>query len=361
MAISADRRICYPVRGTSGDVVLSTGIVGAALRRTVVAMGFLVASAAAAQSPGVHVVRTQSPAQVSLDGNGRWQPLAQADRVADGSEVRSSAGGRIALQLTQTGHLILGGDAWLRLHSSEIPDPPARMGLARLLLKQGALRVDARRRESFPPADVRINVGPLQMRIFGAEAWVESTAAGQEVCLLSGAVEIMTPASNQRLDEPGECLRYGSHGARRLSPGEAGPLPTRLLRTAFADDVAARLAASQAGPPAPPVPGMSRGDAPPATAPPPPPSPPEQAPAPSPLGLWTLVLASMPNEVAAERAAERLARRGLQVQIEPTQQGARTLYRLTYGAYPNRDATRQDLEQLRRLPGLEQAWALRRK
>ena len=60
---------------------------GMDLARPYVLAMLLLGGPALAQAPGLNAVRVQGSSELSLDGNGRWLPLAQADRVGDGSEV----------------------------------------------------------------------------------------------------------------------------------------------------------------------------------------------------------------------------------------------------------------------------------
>src|SRR3546814_2116570 len=85
----------------------------------------------------------------------------------------------------------------------------------------------ARKTDQDAPADIHIKLRYLQARFYGTDAWVERSAAGDEICLITGAAEIDTPGAHQRLDAPGECLRWTAAGAQRLSASEAGTLLPR--------------------------------------------------------------------------------------------------------------------------------------
>ncbi len=306
--------------------------VGAAL----IALG----APALAQGPGLQAARVVGTVERERDSS--WASLDVAARIYDGERIRTGESGRAELLLAGTHPLQLGSSALALLFSSELANPPSRMGLARLVLERGALYVDAGGPGSRAPADLRINLGQLRMRIFGAEAWMETTPAGEEVCLLRGAIEIQTPNGAERLDQPGSCLRWGSVGVQRLAPDSVGPLDARLAMTALASQPAA-LATVPAEPP-------DGSPTPPVTAEPPV--------ATGSARSWRLVLASLPTQAAATQEAERLLAQGIDVVVEPGEVRGRTTYRLTFGDYSSRAEAQQALRHERELAGFPRAWPL---
>lgn len=272
-------------------------------------------------------------------------PLRPDDRVVTGPQ------GRVALQLYGGGALRLGGDSSLRLHSIE-PPGPGNGGVAKLVLERGALRLDARGRSSQLPQDYRLNAGRLRLRVFGGEAWAEVTARGENVCLLSGAVEIVTDTGGERLDEPGRCLLFGA-GGRLPVQGDGGEaLARKLLRTAFADDMNARALAEQTPPPAAEV-------LPPADSPPPAPA---TGPAPATAAAgprWTLVLASFPDPATAENAVRSWLNLGETPQVRRSDTPSGVRFRVTVGEYPDLPQARAGLAELRgRQLNAAEAWVM---
>ncbi len=320
--------------------------------RTGLGMLLLAISAGAlAQGPGLETVRVIAPAERERER--AWEPLTEAARIFDGERVRIGSGGRAELQVSRSGRILLGSDTQLRLHSSDHPDPPARLGLARVVLEQGAMHVDASGRGGMPPSDLRLNVGELRLRAFGAEVWAEVTPAGEEICLLQGAVEILTPAHTERLDRAGECLRWGSVGAQRLRAEIVGPMSSRLARVAIGTQPQPIAAAALFQPAPPPVaagPAAPGPDAPVYF---------EQAPVAA-RDEWCLVLASLPTEVAAQQEAGRLYARGLDVRVEPGDSRGRQVYRLTYGSFESRTAALRALRSESALATFAKAWPLQR-
>src|SRR3546814_2462392 len=102
------------------------------------------------------------------------------------------------MRLAGGGSLLLGPNVALQIDSTKPPEPPARATLANLILNSGALHVDARKTDQDAPADIHIKLRYLQARFYGTDAWVERSAAGDEICLITGAAEIDTPGAQDR-------------------------------------------------------------------------------------------------------------------------------------------------------------------
>lgn len=272
-------------------------------------------------------------------------PVTENDRIVTGPQ------GRVAMQLYGGGMLRLGGDSTLRLHSVDPPEP-GNSGIARLVLERGTLRLDARGRAGQPPPDYRLNLGRLRVRVFGGEAWVELGPRGENVCLLSGAVEIVGDSGNERLDEPGNCLLFGL-GGRLPVQGDGGEaLARKLLRTAFADDLNARVLAEQT--PAPLLEVLPPAEAAAPTEPPPVPA------AAAPAGpRWTLVLASFPDPAMAENAVRSWLHLGETPRVRRSDTPSGVRFRLTVGDYPELGQARAALAELRgRQADAAEAWVM---
>lgn len=273
-------------------------------------------------------------------------PVTENDRIVTGPQ------GRVAMQLYGGGMLRLGGDSTLRLHSVDPPEP-GNSGVARLVLERGTLRLDARGRAGQPPPDYRLNLGRLRVRVFGGEAWTELGPRGENVCLLSGAVEIVGDSGNERLDEPGSCLLFGL-GGRLPVQGDGGEaLARKLLRTAFADDINARVLAEQTPAPVlevlPPLETAG-------TAIEPPPAPAATAPAGQ---RWTLVLASFPDPASAENAVRGWLHLGETPRVRRSDTPSGVRFRLTVGDYPELGLARAALAELRsRQASAAEAWVM---
>lgn len=327
------------------------------IRAAALAAAFL-ATPAAAQYAALEVVRVSG--DVEREHGAQRSGVQVPDSIEAGDRIRTGADARAALQMAPTGLLTLGADGEMLLHSVEGVDPSARAGLARVVVERGTLRIDARPKQQLPPADLRVNVGALRLRVFGAEAWIARSTGGDEVCLLSGAVELQTPGGPLRLDQPGSCLRASQSGFQFLDPGSVGALAPRLAHTAFPGDPAvarpaarapveaaasAEPAATAEGPVADhsgPAPDSGEMRVPPAT---------------EATGAWTIVLASLPEAHRAEQEAARLRASGIDVRIVEAQRadGAVT-YRVVSGLYATKVDAAGDIRTLRARRGLKSAW-----
>ncbi|MDD3761714.1 MAG: SPOR domain-containing protein [Nevskiales bacterium] len=331
------------------------------------ALALLLAAAPPARSeppPGPYAA--MDVARIHLDArrerNGISMPLKIADAVESGDVLRTGINARVGLQMSAVGLLTLGGDTALRVHQIKPISPPARMNLALLVLDAGAIRVDTRPKAELPPADVRLNVGPLKLRIFGAHVWAERGTLADEVCLIGGAVELQTPSGPQRLDQPGSCLQWMDGEVRRLEPRQAGSLAPRLARTAFLSATPSTLPPAghapgpQAATPAPqqaapttaagkPRPKQDRTNQ----------ARQDQAAAGAPV--WTVVLASLPERARAETEAARLRQLELDTEVVamPLASG-KIVYRVIAGRYATKQQASNERDRIRGLRGLGAAW-----
>ncbi len=358
---------------------------------------------ALAQQSVLNVVRISG--ETDLIRTDRAASLRPSDTLQAGDEVRTGPDGHIGLTLPAVGQITLGRDSRLGLHSIEAVDPPARMNLARLVVHSGSVQLDSRGGRDLPPADIRLNVGTLRIRIFGAAAWIARGENGDEVCLLGGAIEMQGPSGPQRLDDLGSCARATASGIAVLDPQAAGSLSTRLALTAFPGDpaissidtVAAakkapeprraaepvddRLAFGYAAPPElqarqeaatakPARKATEPAASPPAvsTASATPDSTPRFVPytasatvsADGELRMtpaaWTIVLASVPDQARADQEAARLRKTGLSTQVIQSSSGGSKTWRVVSGTYPNKQNAQTDLREVRKRKGLGKAW-----
>ncbi|WP_166257588.1 SPOR domain-containing protein [Solimonas terrae] len=322
------------------------------------AIGLLLLLSATAQAADLEVTRIENGVSVR-HADGSSAALGSRDPLAVGDTLSTEAQAHVSLRLAGSGSLLLGERGRLQLDGSEPPDPPGRATLARLTLLSGALHVDARKSEQGAPADVRLTLGALRARLYGAEAWAEHSLAGDELCLVSGAAEIDTPGPHQRLDSPGECLRWTTAGAQRLSAAEAGTLLPRLAATNFSDDYATRYAAQQALKDGNVRPTLADSvvAAPAGEREAPPNAIGEAAPAPQPAAPaeWRIVLGSFADRASAARSVAQWQKRKLSADIAPARHQGRNDFEVRCGHYANREQAEQALARLRTHPGYEHA------
>ena len=290
--------------------------------------------------------------------NGATREIPVPEPIGAGERVHTATGAHAGLQLGAAGLVTLGPDTTLRIHSLFPPAPPGRMGMAKLVLEEGSANIDTRPQDNLPPSDVRLNVGDLKLRLFGAAIWASHAEAEDEICLLHGAVEVLTRESAQRLDEPGSCLQQGSAGMRVLSAREAGSLASRIAGTAFPDPYARTAAVAKAAATPAPAPTQEPLLQPAAS------QPQAQAPAQAQTqaqtqtsGNWAIVLASVSNRARAEQEAERLRGSGLDARVVSATRGdGAATWRIVSGAYASKPEAESALPGVRAHRGFESAW-----
>lgn len=368
------------------------------MRRMAAGLWLLAGMADAAWAAELSVQRSEGTVQ-AYDAQGAVLPLAERSVIAGRTLLRSGTDGRLGLVVNGGGHLVLGGDSELQVQDTQPGEPPARSALLRLQLKTGVLHVDARKLEQAAPADVQLLLPFLSMRILGGDAWIQSGPDGDEVCALSGAVEVQTPSGHDRLDRPQECLRWYEGGGEHLGPGRRRGLAIDFLRSSFSDDREAQYAAQQAlqrgrnvagaapaaaaipatAPPAaatrvaPAAAPSAAAAAAPAAASPARPEPPPAAATPAVAAAavaatrpetaasaehWRLVLASFADRANAQQAQQRWNARGLKVELSEAPGVGHVYYRALAGDYARKADAEAALAALKRKPEFKNAWIL---
>lgn len=342
-------------------------------------MGLLLLASAGAQAADLEVTRVEASVSV-LHADGSRGSLSSRDGLSAGDTVSTAPDAHVSMRLAGGGSLLLGSNVSLQITSTKPPEPPGRATLAELSLGNGALHVDARKTDQGAPADIRLQLRYLHARFYGTEAWAERSQAGDEICLIAGAAEIDTPGAHQRLDNPGECLRWTNAGPQRLSAAQAGTLLPRLAATNFSDDYATRYAANKAAQDGASQPTLAQSASrsaammdnagstisvvegrpiaagtPPAphSAPLRPHTPPGNA-APE----WRIALGVFSHRANADRSVAQWRERKLHADIEVISLKGRLAYRLLCGHYANREQAEAALVRLRARPGYSEARAL---
>lgn len=275
-------------------------------------------------APPFNVARAQAAASPAPD-----LPLLSGD------QARTGAGGRGSLRFGVT-MMTLGPDGALSVGAIEQPAGGLN-GRLDLQLQRGALRIDGTG-ERRVPQDVRLTLPDLRLRVFGADVWVEASAAARSVCLLSGAVEIAVVSGNERLDQPGDCLIVDAAGAHRQQPDDA----TMNQRLALTDYAAVRVAAAAAAVAA--APRQEPAKIAPVTA--------------ATASGWTLVAAALGDAESAELEAKGLVEQGLPgvVRIHDLPDGRR-VYRVAIGSFATREQADRYGAEVKARYGMTQIWA----
>ncbi|MGQ0529264.1 MAG: FecR domain-containing protein [Panacagrimonas sp.] len=131
--------------------------------------------------------------------DGARAPLTQGRALQAGTELQTAADARAQLSFAGKPTLDLGANSSLLLHSGDA-------SVLRLRLLQGALHVDAQPGAA-AARDIRLNIADLRLRVMNAQAWVQQTESGGQVCLISGRISVQFPTRADELDIPGQCLR----------------------------------------------------------------------------------------------------------------------------------------------------------
>lgn len=253
-------------------------------------------------------------------------PLLPGNPVLNGDIVTLTPNSRAALQLAGAGLITLARSAELQVFDSRAGTP----ALGRFKLLSGTARIDSRVGSGRVPLDVRLNVGSLKSRIYGAEALGANDAAGETLCLLAGAIEVQTSgAPDRRLDSPGNCLRRAPDGqVRELRLSEDQPMRLALSASEFAGPEPASASSHPAPTPiiAPVAkPAAVSTAAPVATAK---------------AGGWTVVVLSLAKREAVESRSQALLDQGLPAATRQAEVKGQIMYRSTVGNFQSAEEAR---------------------
>ncbi|TAJ52765.1 MAG: SPOR domain-containing protein [Nevskiaceae bacterium] len=304
--------------------------------RALIALSMLLVSATAVASE-LRVLRVDGGAR-SVRAEAA-APLLPGNLVLNGDTVTLTPNSRAALQLAGAGLITLARSAELQVFDSRAGTP----ALGRFKLLSGTARIDSRVGSGRVPLDVRLNVGSLKSRIYGAEALGANDAAGETLCLLAGAIEIQTSgAPDRRLDSPGSCLRRAPDGqVRELRLSEDQPMRLALSSSEFAGP---ELASSNSHPSPTPIiaPVSKPGVAPTAnnSLTPVASLPVAAAPATAKAGSWTVVVLSLAKREAVESRSQALLDQGLPAATRQIEVKGQIMYRSTVGSFQSAEEAR---------------------
>lgn len=152
--------------------------------RTLLAAALLVSSQAFGQ-PAAVVEGVQMPAWV--ERSGRSSPVAPGMALQAGDQLRTGAGSRLLLKLSEGSLVKLGENGTLRI--AELT-PSQEVFRAAMRVLEGAFRfttdLTARQRRR----DVNISVATVTAGIRGTDLWGRSRDERQIVCLIEGRIEV---------------------------------------------------------------------------------------------------------------------------------------------------------------------------
>ena len=152
----------------------------------VLAAGLALGARVSPAAPAAVVEGVQMPAWVERDA--KRLPLAPGMELKGGDELRTGAGARIYVKLSEGSLVQLGENASLRLQDLA----PQRDGLfkAAMNVLEGAFRftTDALKKER--RREVNITIRTVTAGIRGTDLWGKSTEERQIVCLIEGKIEV---------------------------------------------------------------------------------------------------------------------------------------------------------------------------
>jgi hypothetical protein len=147
----------------------------------------LFAGAAAAQ-PAAVVEGVQMPAWVERDG--RRTPAAPGMELKAGDQVRTGAGSRLLVKLSEGSLVKLGENGTLRV--AEL-SPTKELFKGALGVLEGAFRFTTQKIGANRRRDININVAQVTAGIRGTDLWGKSIPTRQVVCLIEGRIEVGAP------------------------------------------------------------------------------------------------------------------------------------------------------------------------
>ena len=165
----------------------------------VLAAGLALGATVSPAAPAAVIEGVQMPAWVERDA--RRVPLAPGMELKGGDELRSGAGARIHVKLSEGSLVQLGENASLRLQDFAAQ----RDGLfkAAMNVLEGAFRftTDALKKEQ--RREVNITIRTVTAGIRGTDLWGKSTEDRQIVCLIEGRIEVgATGEAPVTMDQP---------------------------------------------------------------------------------------------------------------------------------------------------------------
>ena len=145
----------------------------------------LIASAQALAQPAAVVEGVQMPAWV--ERSGRTSPLAPGMALQAGDQVRTGAGSRLLVKLSEGSVVKLGENGTLRI--AELA-PSQDLFKAALRVFEGAFRFTTDLAAKQRRRDVSITVATVTAGIRGTDLWGRSHDERQVVCLIEGKIEV---------------------------------------------------------------------------------------------------------------------------------------------------------------------------
>src|SRR4051812_6645921 len=158
-----------------------------------IAAAALVSSTLAAAQPAAVVEGVQMPAWVERSEGAaalRRLPVAPGMELKPGDQLRTGAGSRLLIKLSEGSSVKLGENGTLRI--AEL-SPAKDLFKGALAVLEGAFRFTTDALAKQRRRDININVAQVTAGIRGTDLWGKSLPNREIVCLIEGKIEVGAP------------------------------------------------------------------------------------------------------------------------------------------------------------------------
>ena len=244
--------------------------------------------------PAAVVESVQMPAWMEREG--RRSPLAVGMELKGGDAVKTGAGSRALVKLSEGSSVKLGENAGLQITQIN----PQREGIfqAALRVAEGAFRFTTDALAKVRRRDINISVATVTAGIRGTDLWGKSAPDRQIVCLIEGKIEV--GAAGEKPVTMDQARQF-----YRREKGQTQPVgfvaPEQLVEWAKETDIEAGKGAARRG------------------------------------GKWQVTLASSDTQGAALAVYDRARDNGYAAEIRPAKVGEQRVYHVRISNLPSKE------------------------
>ena len=268
-----------------------------------VAAAAMIAQPALAQ-PAAVVEGVQMPAW--LERGGERKPLAVGMELKSGDSVKTGAGSRALVKLSEGSTVKLGENGSLLI--SDVNADSGGVFKAAMRIAEGAFRFTTDALSKVRRREVSFRVATVTAGVRGTDLWGKSTTDRQVVCLIEGAIEVGADGEKPALmDQPRQFYRRENGQTQPIGFVE----PARLIEWAKETDIEAGKGAARRG------------------------------------GKWKVTLASPDTQAAALALYDRVRDDGYAAEISPAKAGDALTYRVRIANLPSEAEARALAAKLR--------------
>jgi hypothetical protein len=247
--------------------------------------------------PAAVVEGVQMPAWVErrIGNSSVRSPLAIGMELRSGDEVKTGAGSRALVRLSEGSTVKLGENGSLTI--SELNPQSGGFFKAALRVAEGAFRFTTDVFSKVRRREVSIRVATVTAGIRGTDLWGKSSGERQTVCLIEGAIEVGADGEKPALmDQARQFYRREKGQTLPIGFVEAA----QLVEWAKETEIEAGKGAARRG------------------------------------GKWKVILASVDTQGAALAVYDQLRDNGYAAEIRPTQVGDKQVYRVRISNLPSK-------------------------